>query len=95
MFAASVLRTPRGGLLKHLDTDHSGPMFLPVIARVFRRKMESMGVLYAQKRKEIFAERSNPYVVRRVNSYCERGATLLRPTGEKPHRIWIDATFIN
>ena len=84
-----------GNLLKYLTTDPSGPMLLPVSARVFRRKLASMGFLYVQKRKVIFAERSKPYIVRWKNSYCERRTARLHPEGEQRPRIWIDASFIN
>ena len=88
--------TTATNLLRYVTLDPAGPQLPSVCPRVFRRKLQQMGLTRARTRKVIVAARAAPYVAQWRKAYCERRVADLSVDGApKRPRVWLDATFVN
>ena len=81
-------------LMRYLTVCDNGPHLPGAPLRVFRMNLWKMGMFCAKTKKLLKAERSKPYIRRRMLSYCRRRVSQLDNGLPKRPRAWTDATFV-
>ena len=80
---------------RYLPVGENWPKLRGVSVRVFRRKLRLMELFFEKTKKALTAERSNPYISRRVVSYCKRRVATMKGGLPSRPRVRMDATFVN